>query len=106
MSPEQCRGQAIDPRSDIYSIGCVGFELLTGEAPFRGAITQVFASHLKRLPPPPSLVAPDQHIPRQFDQIILQCLQKTPDMRFQNGAALCAALQQVPGYRPLRSHAA
>lgn len=106
MSPEQCRGQTIDPRSDIYSIGCVGFELLTGEAPFRGAITQVFASHLKRVPPPPSLVAPDQHIPRSLDQIILQCLQKTPDMRFQNGAALCAALQQVPGYRPLRSLAA
>lgn len=102
MAPEQCRGQAADPRSDIYAIGCVGFELLTGEPPFRGPLAIVFAGHLKKVPPPPSYVAKDAHIPRQLDQIILQCLQKTPEMRFQNGAALCAALQQVPGYKPLR----
>lgn len=102
MAPEQCRGQMADPRSDIYAIGCVGFELLTGEPPFKGPLPVVFAGHLKKVPPPPSYLAPDAHIPRQLDQIVLQCLQKTPDMRFQNGAALCAALQQVPGYRPLR----
>jgi serine/threonine-protein kinase len=102
MAPEQCRGSHADPRSDIYAIGCVGFELLTGEPPFKGPLPVVFAGHLKRVPPPPSYLARDAHIPRQLDQIVLQCLQKTPDMRFQNGAALCAALQQVPGYRPLR----
>jgi len=106
MSPEQCRGGQADPRSDIYAIGCVGFELLTGGPPFKGAVTQVFSGHLKRVPPPPSLIAAEAHIPRALDQIILQCLQKTPDMRFQNGAALCAALQQVGGYRPLRQRAA
>jgi serine/threonine-protein kinase len=102
MAPEQCRGNMADPRSDIYALGCVGFELLTGEPPFSGSITQVFSGHLKRVPPPPSLIAPEQGISRPLDQIILQCLQKTPDMRFQNGAALCAALQQVRGYKPLR----
>jgi len=102
MAPEQCRGHMADPRSDIYAIGCVGFELLTGEPPFKGPIAVVFAGHLKKVPPPPSYIAQDAHIPRALDQIVLQCLQKTPDMRFQNGAALCAALQQVPGYKPLR----
>jgi eukaryotic-like serine/threonine-protein kinase len=102
MAPEQCRGAQADPRSDIYAMGCLGFEMLTGDPPFKGAIAHIFTGHLKKLPPPPSLMAPDAHIPRQLDQIILQCLQKSPDMRFQNGAALCAALQQVPGYRPLR----
>jgi eukaryotic-like serine/threonine-protein kinase len=102
MSPEQCRGKPADPRSDIYGIGCVAFELLTGKSPFTGPIGMQFTGHLKKIPPPPSLIAPDVGVPRALDQIILQCLQKSPDLRFQNGAALCAALQQVPGYRPLR----
>jgi serine/threonine-protein kinase len=102
MSPEQCRGKPADPRSDIYSLGCVAFELLTGKSPFAGPIAMQFMGHLKKIPPPPSVQAPDAHVPRALDQIILQCLQKSPELRFQNGAALCAALQQVPGYRPLR----
>jgi serine/threonine-protein kinase len=105
MAPEQCRGQPADPRSDIYALGCVAFELLTGEPPFKGPIGPVFAGHLKRVPPPPSYVSPDAHIPRALDQIILQCLQKTPDMRFQNGTALANAMRQVPGYQPLRPRA-
>jgi serine/threonine-protein kinase len=102
MSPEQCRGKPADPRSDIYSLGCVAFELLTGKSPFAGPIAMQFMGHLKKIPPPPSVQAPEAHVPRALDQIILQCLQKSPELRFQNGAALCAALQQVPGYRPLR----
>jgi eukaryotic-like serine/threonine-protein kinase len=102
MSPEQCRGKPADPRSDIYALGCVGFELLTGKTPFVGPAAMQFIGHLKKLPPPPSITAPDAGVPRALDQIILQCLQKSPELRFQNGAALCAALQSVPGYRPLR----
>jgi eukaryotic-like serine/threonine-protein kinase len=102
MSPEQCRGKPADPRSDIYALGCVAFELLTGKSPFSGPIAMQFIGHLKKIPPPPSVQAPDAGVPRALDQIILQCLQKSPELRFQNGAALCGALQQVPGYRPLR----
>jgi serine/threonine protein kinase len=48
MSPEQCRGAPPDPRTDIYALGCVAFELLLGEPPFRGGLAIMFASHLKR----------------------------------------------------------
>ena len=102
MSPEQCRGQPPDRRSDIYGLGCVAYELLVGQPPFTGRVAELFAAHLKNAPRVPSMVAPDVGIPKALDQIVLQCLQKAPEMRFQNGAALCSALQSVAGYRPLR----
>ncbi|HTL39177.1 MAG TPA: serine/threonine-protein kinase [Kofleriaceae bacterium] len=103
MSPEQCQGKRPDPRSDIYAIGCLGYELLTGHPPFTGNIAMIFTGQLKKAPTPMSVVAPELRIPRQLDQIVLQCLQKSPEMRFQNGGALCSALQTVPGYKPLRA---
>lgn len=102
MSPEQCQGKPPDPRSDIYAVGCIAFELLVGEPPFKGMIAPLFAAHIKKPPRVPSEVEPDANIPRELDQIVLTCLQKPAEMRFQNGAALCAALQSVPGYKPLR----
>jgi eukaryotic-like serine/threonine-protein kinase len=102
MSPEQCRGSLPDPRTDIYALGCVGFELLLGEPPFRGALAMLFAAHLKTPPRVPSRVDPDAGIPPELDAIILKCLEKSMDQRFQTGGDLCAALQGVPGYRPLR----
>ncbi len=102
MSPEQCKGQPPDPRSDIYAVGCIAFELLVGEPPFKGMIAPLFAAHIKKPPRVPSQCEPDAGIPKHLDEIVLQCLQKSADLRFQNGAALCAAIQSVPGYRPLR----
>jgi eukaryotic-like serine/threonine-protein kinase len=103
MSPEQCMGKPPDPRTDIYALGCVGFELLLGEPPFRGALAPLFAMHLKTPPRVPSKVDPDAGIPPELDAVILRCLEKSVDKRFQTGGDLCAALQGVPGYRPLRS---
>lgn len=102
MAPEQCRGSPPDRRSDIYALGCVAFELLLGEPPFRGKIAPLFAAHLTKPPRVPSAVDPDARIPPALDAVILCCLEKLPDRRFQHGAALCVALQGVPGYRPLR----
>jgi serine/threonine-protein kinase len=102
MSPEQCRGNPPDPRTDIYALGCVAFELLLGEPPFRGGLAVMFASHLKTPPRVPSKVDPDAGIPPELDAIVLRCLAKPVEQRFQTGGDLCAALQSVPGYRPLR----
>lgn len=102
MSPEQCKGLPPDPRTDVYALGCVGFELLLGEPPFRGALAPLFGMHLAKPPRVPSTVDPDAGIPRELDAVILRCLEKAPEKRFQTGGDLCAALQGVPGYRPLR----
>ena len=102
MSPEQCQGKAPDPRSDIYAVGCIAFELLVGEPPFKGMIAPLFAAHIRKPPRVPSEVEPDAGIPKLLDDIVLTCLHKQPEQRFQNGGALCGALQSVPGYRPLR----
>jgi serine/threonine-protein kinase len=106
MSPEQCKGQPPTPRSDIYAVGCIAFELLVGEPPFRGKLAPLFAAHIKQPPPVPSSAAPEAGIPNQLDAIVLACLGKDPARRFQSGGALCAALQAVPSYRPLRRPAA
>jgi eukaryotic-like serine/threonine-protein kinase len=102
MSPEQCRGLPPDPRTDIYALGCVAFELLLGEPPFRGKLAPLFAMHLSKAPRVPSTVDPDAGIPPELDAIVLKCLEKAVTARFQTGGDLCAALQGVPGYRPLR----
>jgi eukaryotic-like serine/threonine-protein kinase len=102
MSPEQCQGRPPDSRSDIYAVGCIAFELLVGEPPFKGMIAPLFAAHIKKPPRVPSQVAPDAGIPKLLDEIVMTCLQKSANLRFQNGAGLCRALQSVPGYRPLR----
>ncbi|HET9991023.1 MAG TPA: serine/threonine-protein kinase [Kofleriaceae bacterium] len=102
MSPEQCQGKPPDPRSDIYAVGCIAFELLVGEPPFKGMIAPLFAAHIKKPPRVPSQVEPDAGIPKLLDEIVMTCLQKPAELRFQNGAALCRAVQSLPGYRPLR----
>lgn len=101
MSPEQCMGKPPDPRTDLYALGCVAFELVTGETPFHGALAQMFVAHVKKAPPVPSQRADDE-VPPELDALILRCLAKAPEQRFQTGAELAAAVRQVPGYRPLR----
>lgn len=81
-SPEQARNGFVDGRSDIYSLGIVMFEMVTGRVPFDGDTTVAVAlQHLQEEIAKPSIYAPD--LPISFEKIILKCTQKTPDRRYQ-----------------------
>ncbi len=81
FSPEQARGGLVGEQSDIYSLGILMYEMLTGKMPFDGETSvSVAIKHLQELPPVPSQMAPS--IPVGLDQIVMKCVQKSPDKRY------------------------
>lgn len=98
MSPEQCLGQELDQRSDIYSLGAVMFQALTGQEAFEGKnAIQVIAKHLHESAP--SLRSIDSLIPAPLEEIVMRCLQKDPALRYQNAGQVLLALKHA-GARP------
>jgi serine/threonine protein kinase/tetratricopeptide (TPR) repeat protein len=98
MAPEQGRGEPIDPRADLYSLGVVLFALLTGRLPFEAeSPTQLVLMHMSTPPPDPRRVAPGRNIPAALAEACLRALAKAPDDRHQNAdefsSALVAALE-------------
>lgn len=95
MSPEQmARSRDADARSDIWALGCVFYELLTGTVPFEGdTLTEIVAAVLQEDPKPPSSLRPG--LPPSADALILRCLQRKPDARFQTIAELAQALSDL-----------
>ena len=94
MSPEQARGETVDARSDLFSLGAVLYEMATGVRPFRGATSSIIADAIVHgNVPPPSQINRD--VPHEFDQVILSALEKDRELRVQSAAELRAALLRL-----------
>jgi len=94
LSPEQARGERVDARSDLYSTGCLMYELLTGRPPFTGDSPVAIAyQHVRENPIPPSRLDPD--IPPWADAIVLKAMAKSPNDRYQSAAEMKADIARA-----------
>jgi beta-lactam-binding protein with PASTA domain len=94
LSPEQARGETVDARSDLYSTGCLLYELLTGRPPFVGeSPVSVAYQHVREQPLPPSSFDPD--IPPEIDAVVLKALAKNREERYQSASEMRADIHRV-----------
>jgi serine/threonine-protein kinase len=96
MAPEQVAGEAIDGRADLYALGCVLYEMLTGQRPFEGpSSVVVLGKQLREDPMPMRAVAPDAEIPEALERIVMRALCKQPSERFASAEEMRAAMQSL-----------
>ncbi len=103
VAPEQARGQRVDPRADLYSTGCVLFELLTGSLPFEGDAAKVLQDHLNSRVPAPSSLVPE--VGPDMDAVVRRATSPNPAGRYQDAeemqADLTRAIKDLPAAPPL-----
>jgi serine/threonine-protein kinase len=100
LSPEQARGGDVSAASDLYSVGIVLYEMLTGEVPFTGdTAVEIAMKHVNETPRPPSARAPG--IPADLDRVVLRCLAKNPADRYQTAEELDSDLARVEAGLPV-----
>jgi serine/threonine-protein kinase len=96
MAPELVRGETPTAACDLYGVGVILYELLTGRTPFEdGSTEEILRRQLEEVPVPPSVARPDRRIPAALDQIVLRALHKEPEARFASAAEMRQALNAV-----------
>jgi len=102
LSPEQARGETVDSRSDVYSTGCLLYELLTGRPPFVGESPVAVAyQHVREQAPPPSSL--DEELPAEVDAIVMKALAKRVEDRYQSAAAMKADIDRYLAGKPVQA---
>jgi eukaryotic-like serine/threonine-protein kinase len=100
LSPEQARGAPVTASSDLYSVGIVLYEMLTGKVPFSGdSAIEIAMKHLNELPKPPSKIRPE--VPEELDHVVLRALSKAPEDRYQSAEEFAEDLHRVEAGLPL-----
>jgi len=95
MAPEQCRSMAVDHRADLYAIGVIGYELMTGRPPFDAENPlAILIQHVQEPPPAMAEARPDLEVPEEVEALVMRCLQKDPGDRFQTAADLVAEIRR------------
>src|SRR4051794_29790539 len=102
LSPEQARGEHVDARSDVYSTGCMLYELVTGAPPFSGdSAVAVAYQHVREDPVPPSRIEPD--VPAAVDAIVLKAMAKNAANRYQTAGEMRADIERALAGRPVEA---
>src|SRR5689334_2395249 len=98
MSPEQIRGERVDGRVDVYALGVMMFEMLTGKVPFdRANSVNILMAHIQEDIPAMKVFNPEVHVPAQLESVVRRCMAKEPTARYASMDEVLAALKQCSG---------